>query len=431
MHRKMKDSGVEWIGQIPEEWEISRLKLITDVNVESLEEKTPLDYEFEYVDIGSVSLEHGIIQKQKMIFGKAPSRARRIVRHGDIIISTVRTYLKSIARIEQDKLIVSTGFAVLSARNVNNIFLEYVCKNESFINFIMANSVGISYPAINTTKLMCAKVVIPTNNEQHRIASYLDEKVAHIDNIIDKTKQTIEDYKKYKQSLITEAVTKGLDPDVKMKDSGVEWIGQIPEHWTIRKLGAIADIQTGPFGSQLHNEDYVSNGTPIITVEHFGEMNITHDNLPCVSDDDYLRLKKYVLRTGDLVFSRVGSVDRSVIVSGAENGWLFSGRCLRVRLFNELVPQYINYCFYMSSFKQHMNISAVGSTMLSINTSILSRIRIAIPSISEQYQMIKYLDYKCYMIDNLLEQKRLLLSELESYKKSLIYEVVTGKREVS
>lgn len=150
--------------------------------------------------------------------------------------------------------------------------------------------------------------------------------------------------------------------------------------WRDCKLGEVADVQTGPFGSQLHQSDYVINGTPIITVEHLGDNRIIHNNLPCVGDDDKERLKKYQIFEGDIVFSRVGSVDRRAYVSAKENGWLFSGRCLRVRCDKETVnPRFLSFYFGQESFKEYIRMIAVGATMPSINTEILSNAELSLP----------------------------------------------------
>ena len=154
-------------------------------------------------------------------------------------------------------------------------------------------------------------------------------------------------------------------------------------------IGDIADIQTGPFGSQLHNKDYVFVGTPIVTVEHLGQRKMTRQNLPCVSDADKQRLSKYTLVYGDLVFSRVGSVDRCSWVSDEEDGWMFSGRCLRVRSNNpsEIYHKYLYYFFNLESTKDFVRNVAVGATMPSINTHLLSEVPIYFPSIEEQRQI--------------------------------------------
>lgn len=151
-----------------------------------------------------------------------------------------------------------------------------------------------------------------------------------------------------------------------------------------KPLSTLADIQTGPFGSQLHKEDYVQNGTPIVTVEHLGKRKFTKQNLPCVSDKDKKRLSKYILHEGDIVFSRVGSVDRCSYVSREYNGWMFSGRCLRVRPFAEIEPQYLYYYFTLESTKQFVRGIATGATMPSINTKFMGEVPIAYPSIDVQ-----------------------------------------------
>ena len=156
-------------------------------------------------------------------------------------------------------------------------------------------------------------------------------------------------------------------------------------------LRNIADIQTGPFGSQLHKEDYVDVGTPIVTVEHLGNRVFTEQNLPKVSDEDETRLSKYVLKEGDIVFSRVGSVDRCSYVDAAHDSWMFSGRCLRVRPNTEIVPLYLYYFFCLEDTKQFVRNIAVGATMPSINTKLLGEVEVAYPSLTEQQKIVALL----------------------------------------
>ena len=175
-------------------------------------------------------------------------------------------------------------------------------------------------------------------------------------------------------------------------------------------------VQTGPFGSQLHQEDYVEDGTPIITVEHLGENRIVHQDLPRVSEEDKQRLAKYSLRTGDIVFSRVGSVDRRAIVREAENGWLFSGRCLRVRPNPEkLDPLWLSYFFGLSAFKQYIRGIAVGATMPSINTKILSDVPIYFPRLDQQRHTAKLLA----SLDDKIEINRRINQTLEAMAQAI------------
>ena len=185
--------------------------------------------------------------------------------------------------------------------------------------------------------------------------------------------------------------------------------------WKTYKLGDIADIQTGPFGSQLHNKDYALVGSPIVTVEHLGNRHFTTQNLPLVSDADKARLSKYILSEGDIVFSRVGSVDRCSYVSDKEVGWLFSGRCLRVRCNREVYPLYIYYYFCLESVKQYIRNVAVGATMPSINTQIMSEIPISLPSLEEQRRIAGILG----TIDDKIENNRRINTNLELQAQAL------------
>lgn len=153
-------------------------------------------------------------------------------------------------------------------------------------------------------------------------------------------------------------------------------------------IGEIAEVQTGPFGSQLHSEDYVSQGIPIVTVEHLGRRKFSTQNLPQVSEEDKQRLSKYILKTGDLVFSRVGSVDRISYVSREEDGWLFSGRCLRLRTKVEVDSEWLYYFFCREDTKEYIRSIAVGATMPSINTKLLSEIVVTYPEKIENQKKI-------------------------------------------
>ena len=194
---------------------------------------------------------------------------------------------------------------------------------------------------------------------------------------------------------------------------------KVPQGWTDATVGDFASVQTGPFGSQLHNEDYVEAGTPIITVEHMDGKYIAHRNLPLVSQNDVDRLRKYDLHTGDIVFSRVGSVDRAVMVSQHEDGWLFSGRCLRVRPYDPNTGSYFLWWFNQPVIRQLVTASAVGATMPSINTSILNSIRIVFPQKDIVTQFCKMADGLIEIIATNLEEIRKLNDAREYIQLSL------------
>ncbi len=181
------------------------------------------------------------------------------------------------------------------------------------------------------------------------------------------------------------------------------------------KLSEIAEVQTGPFGSQLHNKDYVAVGTPIVTVEHLGNRKFSVQNLPLVSDYDKKRLAKYSLREGDIVFSRVGAVDRCSYVTSFEDGWLFSGRCLRVRCKNSVHPLFLYYYFCNEPVKEYIKSIAVGATMPSINTKLMTDIPILLPDIAEQKFIVSILS----SLDDKIELNRRINENLEQQAQAL------------
>ena len=219
--------------KFPNGWEEKRLKFIASYNDETLSEKTDPDYQIEYVDISSVDLVKGVTHIESLTFDSAPSRARRIVRDGDTIVSTVRTYLKSIATIKNppENMIVSTGFAVIRPETeIDKSYLAYFMQSQSFVDSVVAHSVGVSYPAINASDLACLPITYPKNiEEQQKIANFLDYKTQQIDQLIGKFDQLVgvslnnaSLLEEYRTALITSAVTGKIDVrDIKIPNQEV------------------------------------------------------------------------------------------------------------------------------------------------------------------------------------------------------------------
>ena len=233
---KYKPSGVEWLGEVPEGWEVAPLKFVATYNDDVIDETTPPDTEILYVDISAVDALDGIKMKEPMLFGAAPSRARRRVKHGDTIVSTVRTYLRAIARVRtpEENLIVSTGFAVIRPRaDLSPDYVGNVVSASYFIEQVIARSTGVGYPAINASDLARIPVAIPPLPEQTAIAEFLDRETGKIDGLVAEQRRLMELLKEKRQAVISHAVTKGLNPHAPMKPSGIEWLGDVPEHWEV------------------------------------------------------------------------------------------------------------------------------------------------------------------------------------------------------
>ena len=207
---KMKDSGIEWLREIPEHWEVKRLKYVATINDETLSENTFGDFEIEYIEISDVKSGIGIIEYKRLLFRDAPSRARRVVRLGDVIVSTVRTYLKSIAKIDvfKENLIASTGFAVIRPQTINSHFIGFLFYSEMLIHEIVSLSTGVSYPAINSSQIGDIFIPIPEScEEQLLIANYLESECTRINTKVEKTKKLIALLTEYRTALISEVVT--------------------------------------------------------------------------------------------------------------------------------------------------------------------------------------------------------------------------------
>ena len=276
------------------------------------------------------------------------------------------------------------------------------------------------------------KIAQPPLPEQRRIAEILDT----IDEAIQKTEALISKLKAMKQGLLHDLLTRGLDKNGKLRDPKAHPeqfkdlpLGRIPREWKVEKLGEICrrtggSVQTGPFGSQLHAKDYKDRGIPIITVEHLGDNQIIYNNLPLVGRMDYERLERYRIETGDLVFSRVGAIDRCAYVSEQENGWLFSGRCLRVRTGGNFVnPRFLSFQLNSYGSRKWILNHSVGSTMACLNTSILSEVPVSLPPIQEQRAIALLLDAH----DACIRTEEGYRDKLKLQKKGLMHDLLTGK----
>ena len=423
--REMKDSGVKWVGEIPSSWKVYKVKQIADSNNDVLPENYEEEQEIDYIEIGSVTYEHGVRTTEKMKFGNAPSRARRIVHNGDTIISTVRTYLKAIAYINDslaDK-IVSTGFSVVTPhKDVVAKFLYYALSTHSFISNVEAHSVGISYPAINNTNLMDLKIVLPMQREQIQIASYLDAKCSKIDEIIEKQQAIIEKLKEYKLSIITEAVTSGINPDVEMKDSGSVWFGSIPINWQMKRLKYVFHIQKDIAGEEGHTVLSITQKgiIPKDFSNNEGQFANSYANYQLVHKGDFA-MNHMDLLTGWVDISKyegVTSPDYRVFVLNDKNG---------------MCPEYYLYMMQMCYsarifYGLGQGVSGMGRWRLQADKFL--NFHIPIPPYDEQKKIADYITDKVNHIEVEIDKRNKLIEKYQEYKKSLIYEVVTGKKEV-
>lgn len=420
-----KDSGILWLDAIPSHWHEEKLKHISTCNDEVLSEDTPDELIIHYVEISDVDSVSGINNHTDYTFANAPSRARRITRKNDVIISTVRTYLKAIATVKEDDLIVSTGFAVIRPTKVNQKYLAYSLLNDDFLGEVISKSVGVSYPAINATDLIEIKIPVPPREEQETIAAYLDHKVGQIDATIAEKEQMLEDLKNYRSAIISEAVTKGLDKNVEMKESGIVWMGLIPKHWVIKRLKFVSVNIDGTHYSPETKE----TGKPYVTATDIRGKGIDYAFTKKISLTDYDKLVEQgcKIELNDVLLVKDGATTGRVGLMTDNEECVALSSVAMLRPKDEIHPLYLMYSMMSNSMQIQITNSMAGSAMPRITLTKLNEFVVCVPPPNEQKEISVFVDNKVEQIDKTLLELESQIHDLQSYKSVLITEAVTGK----
>lgn len=429
--RQMKDSGIEWIGQIPEEWKVGRLKnmfvLYPYVKTNSV------DSNFDVTFLPMENIKKGFYIDNERKFSDYTS-SYNIFENDDILLAKVTPCFENgnIAIAKNLKNGIGFGTSeifVIRSSGTNVKFIFYYLQGEHFRQRAIATMTGAGgLKRISPTFMKNETAVIPPLDEQQRIADYLDAQCARIDKTMELVRQSKEKLRAYKLSLITEAVTKGLDPDVPMKDSGIPWIGEIPAGWEVRRLKTISDSIV--VGIVINPSQYVEEeGLPYIYGGDIQEGKINTTACRKISKENSLKNKKTILFHDDILTVRVGYPGISSVVPKECEG----GNCASVILTRKGNFNSLWYCYCLNSqvIKRQIDIVKYGAAQEQFNLSHMIEFSVPVPPLPEQQRIAAYLDEKCARIDALLAEKDELLDKLAEYKKSLIFECVTGKREVA
>lgn len=438
----MKDSGIEWIGKVPEDWEVKKMKYYGVLDSSGVDKKIREDENtyksVHYMDVYRGSLTEIGNKDSYLIISTTSDKAERcLLKKGDVLFTNSSETPEDMGHstvIKEDLENTLFGYHLMRFRPIiefNLQFEKYLFASTYMRNWFSYCSIGMTRYGINSSSFSNALLIVPSIEEQQKIADYLDGKVTQIDNIITQTTLSIQEYKKYKQSLITETVTKGLNSDVQMKDSGIEWIGQIPKDWNIKRLRYLGTLQNGISKSS----DYFGSGFPFVSYgDVYKNIQLPLNGSGLINSNDIER-ENYSVRQGDVLFTRTSETIEEVgfaatCLKTIEKA-VFAGFVIRFRPFtNELNENYSKYYFrsemHRRFFVKEMNLV----TRASLSQELLKKLPVIIPSKAEQQEIADYLDKKCSKIDTLITEKEQLTTELQAYKKSLIYECVTGKREV-
>lgn len=433
---EMKNSGVEWIGEIPEDWDIYRNKNAFICNKEIVGKNSN--------STQLLSLTTGGIKCKDInnAEGKLPESfdTYQYVKKNDVVMCLFDLDMSAVfSGISQYDGMISPAYKVLSCQDrANPLFIHYwfsyIFDGRKFNHYAK----NIRY-TLNYNEFATLPILLPPKSTQQRIASYLDKKCSKIEETIQNQQLVIEKLKAYKQSLITEAVTGKVKIEngkicgeyESYKDSGVEYLGKIPLDWNIKRLRYIGKCQNGI----SKGGEFFGSGYPFVSYGDVYNNLVLPETVSGLIESTHEEQENYSVKAGDIFFTRTSETIEevgftSVCLKTIENA-TFAGFVIRVRPFtDELIPDYSKYYFSSDAhrrfFVKEMNLV----TRASLSQDLLKRLPVLIPSKEKQKEIADYLDKKCTAIDTAIEQKQKLIEKLTEYKKSLIYECVTGKKEI-
>ena len=353
----------------------------------------------------------------------------KMVDVGDLVINPMNVTIGSVGVSEYSGCLSGVYLVLKPKTSVNSKYYHYLFHDKGFQKYLKTISYGIMEirESINKTEFFQFKIPKPSVDEQKEIVSYLDKKTNQINELIRKIEQKIELLKEQRTSLINEVVTKGLNPDVDMKDSGVEWIGEIPSHWEITKVKFISNLVID--GSH-HTPTYTDSGVPFLRVTDLHNERVDLDKVKFISEEEHQNLVKRTRpERGDVLLSKNGTIGLTKVIDWDWEFSIFVSLCL-IKFKETFLPELFSYFFQSSIVDSQIKESSKQSTVTNLHLDKIRELLLINPPVSEQLQMIEYLDEQTKEIDKtiLIEEKRIKL--LNEYKQSLISEVVTGKKRV-
>ncbi len=436
--REMKDSGVEWIGEMPAGWKTARVKNVAATmqsggTPDSSNDSFYVDKEYgiPWVAIADMSATAYVTDTNKYISEDARhSKNLKVFPPGTILYAMYASVGK-VAELAVPATINQALLAIVLRNNINNSFFKYALN--AWEPYIISESNGTTQNNLNASKVANLFVPLPCLQEQEILARLLDLRRTKVDTLIQNVQTQIEKLKAYKQSLITEVVTKGLDPTVPMKDSGVDWIGEIPEHWGTVKLQYCARIRSGITLGKRYPVGTETIERPYLRVANVQSGGVVLDNVKTVEvsmADDL----QYRLSSGEVLMTEGGDRDklgRGCVWQGQIEPCLHQNHIFALQPNDLLDSQFLAYMTASNVGRVYFDITAIKTTNLACtNSSKVLAFRFPLPDKGEQTELVACLDKKCAQIDRLIAIKQAKIEKLEQYKRSLIYEYVTGKKEV-
>lgn len=425
MAREMKDSGVTWIGTIPASWAVGRIGQLYTERKEKVS-----DTEFQPL---SVTMK-GVLPQLSTAAKTDAHDDRKLVRKGDFAINSRSDRRGSCGVSLLDGSVSLINTILIPRDEMHPGYYDWMFHSTMFSDEFYKWGHGIVDDLWTTNWQDMKSILVPTPPlpEQSRIATFLDCRCAEIDQIMNQTRVTIEEYKRLKQSIITEAVTHGVRGPRKMKDSGVEWIGEIPEDWRIKRLKYLMTIIVD---CPHETPNYSPDGDYLVirTADQDYAALRSDENMYRLNKEEYEnRIRRLSLDIDDIVYGREGERWGLASRVPASKKYCLGQRMMQFRCNKEMIlPRFAVYALSSMYVRRQGEYDTFGSTSPHVNIATIRNYAIPTPSITEQKKIAEFLDHRCAEIDRLIDSKQQLLTEMEAYKKSVIYEYVTGKREVS
>lgn len=422
--RQMKDSGIEWIGEIPVEWTLSKIGSMYNERKQKVSDR-------DYAPL-SVTMK-GIVPQLSTAAKTDSHDDRKLVLKGDFAINSRSDRRGSCGISKYDGSVSLINIILAPKQDMNPEYYDWLFHTSMFADEYYKWGHGIVDDLWTTGWQDMKSIVVPCPDlsEQQAIATFLDKKGTEIDNAIAKTTASIEEYKKLKQSIITKAVTKGIRGNRPMKDSGIEWIGEIPADWEIVKLKYCTYIRARLGWKGLKAEEYKETGYPLLSAFNIINSKLSFDDVNYINQERYDESPEIKLKENDLLLVKDGAgIGKCAIVDELPIPSTTNGSLAVISVTEWLYSKFLYYFFLSKIFQKYIDRLKDGMGVPHLFQSDLKNIKIVFPAENEQKEIISYLDYKCSEIDEIIDNKQKLITELEAYKKSLIYEYVTGKKEV-
>ena len=420
--RAMKDSGIEWIGEIPENWELNKIGAVYDERSTKVSDK---DYQPLSVT------KQGIVPQLESAAKSDDNDNRKLIKKNDFVINS-RSDRRGSCGISEYDGSCSLINTVLEAtkKNMCNTYYSYVFRSEPFGDEFYRWGNGIVDDLWSTKWSNMKRIYIPSPSieEQRKIADYLDDKCAKIDSIVEKQQAVIEKLKEYKLSVITEAVTEGIRPTENLKDSTIPWIGEIPSTFKVVQLSRILkNIRNGYVGPTRNL--FFDEGVRYIQSLHIKDGKIDFEKHPYYVSEEWAE-KHPKIHTGDVLIVQTGDIGQVGLVTPQLDGCNCHALLILSVESKMAFPKYIMYYFRSTVGKELLLNTSTGALLPHLNAGKVKNVSVICPSLTDQEEIVTFLDNKCKDIDHQIDGKQSIVEKLKEYKKSLIYEVVTGKKEV-